>query len=118
LLPVEPIFEGIELLLSEAESSLALASLRFSDGEPNLLQAQALRPGISALLAGVEEGLSVLDFVHPLLGVGEKAVGIGPGLVQEVLSCPLGLLPSQGWVGRPDGGGILWRASEMISMAS
>jgi hypothetical protein len=36
-----------------------------------------------------------------------------------VLSCPLGLLPSQGWVGRPNGGGgVLWCASEMISMAS
>jgi hypothetical protein len=23
-----------------------------------------------------------------------------------VLSCPLGLFPSQGWVGRPHGGGI------------
>jgi hypothetical protein len=115
---VELIFEGMELLLSEAELPLMLASLCFSDGEPSLLQAQALNPGISALLAGVEEGLSVLDFVQPLLGVGKEAVGIGPGLVQEVLSCPLGLLPSQGWVGRPDGGGIFWRASEMISMAS
>jgi hypothetical protein len=82
------------------------------------LQAQALRPGISALLAGVEKGLSVLEFVQPLLGVGEKTIGICPGLVQEVLSCPLGLLPSQGWVGRPNGGGIFWRTSKMISMAS
>jgi hypothetical protein len=95
-LPVEPIFEGMELLLSEAEPLLALASLCFSDGEPSLLQAQALRPGISALLAGMEEGLPGLNLVQPLLGVGKKAVGIGPGLVQEVLSCPLGLLPSQG----------------------
>jgi hypothetical protein len=118
-LPVEPIFEGMELLLSEAELPLALTSLCFSDGEPSLLQAQALRPGISTLLMGMEEGLSVLDFVQPLLGIGQEAVGIGPGLVLEVLSYPLGLLPSQGWVGRPDGGGgIFWRASEMISMAS
>jgi hypothetical protein len=95
----------MELLLSEVESPLTLAGLHFSDGDPSLLQAQALRPGISALLAGMEEGLSVLDFVQPLLGIGEKAVSIGPGLVQEVLSCPLGLLPSQGWVGRPDSGG-------------
>jgi hypothetical protein len=71
----------MDLLLSEAESPLTLASLCFSDGEPSLLQAQDLRPGISALLAGVEEGLSVLDFVQPLLGVGEKTVGICPGLV-------------------------------------
>jgi hypothetical protein len=62
-LPVEPILEGMELLLSEAESPLALMSLYLSDGEPCLLQAQALCPGVSALLAGVEEGLAVLDFV-------------------------------------------------------
>jgi hypothetical protein len=37
-LPVEPILEGIELLLSEAESPLALASLCLLDGEPSLLQ--------------------------------------------------------------------------------
>jgi hypothetical protein len=71
----------MDLLLSEAKFPLAFASLCFSDGEPSLLQAQALSPGISALLAGVEEGLSVLDFVQSLLGVGEKAVGISPGLV-------------------------------------
>jgi hypothetical protein len=70
----------MELLLSEAESPLALASLCFSDSEPSLLQAQALCMRISALLAGMEEGLSVLDFVQPLLGVGEKTVGICPGL--------------------------------------
>jgi hypothetical protein len=71
----------MELLLLEAEFPLALASLCFSDGEPSLLQAQVLRPKISALLAGMEEGLSVLDFVQPLLGVGKEAVGIGLGLV-------------------------------------
>jgi hypothetical protein len=86
----------VELLLSEAKSSLAFSSLCFSDGKSSLLQAQALRPGISALLASMEEGLLVFDFIQPLLGIGEKAVGVRPGLVQEVLSCPLGLLPSQG----------------------
>jgi hypothetical protein len=54
---------------------------------------------------GVEEGLSVLDFIQSLLGVGEEVIGVGLGLVQEVLSRPLSLLPGQGWVGRPDGGG-------------
>jgi hypothetical protein len=86
----------MELLLSEAKSPLAFASLCFSDSEPSLLQAQALRPGTSALLASMKEGLPVFDLVQPLLGVGEKAIGIGPGFVQEVLGCPLGLLPSQG----------------------
>jgi hypothetical protein len=52
----------MELLLLEVESPLTLVSLSFSDGEPGLLQAQALRPRISALLASVEESLSVLDF--------------------------------------------------------
>jgi hypothetical protein len=52
--------------------------------------------GISALLAGVKEGLAVLDFFQPLLGVGLEAIGVGPGLVQEVLSHPLRLLSSQG----------------------
>jgi hypothetical protein len=36
-LPVEPIFEGVELLLSEAKLPLAFASFCFSDGEPSLL---------------------------------------------------------------------------------
>jgi hypothetical protein len=80
-LPVELVLEGMELLLSEAKLSLAFASFCFSNGEPSLLQAQALRARISALLVGVEEGLSVVDFVQPLLGVGEEAVGVGPGLV-------------------------------------
>jgi hypothetical protein len=108
----------MELLLSEAKSPLVLASLCFSDSEPSLLQAQALRPGISALLVGVEEGLSVLDFVQPLLGVGEESIGICPGLVQEVLSCPLASSPAKAGLGGPTVGGIFWRASEMISMAS
>jgi hypothetical protein len=86
----------MELLLSKAKSPLTLASLCFSDSEPSLLQAQALHLGISTLLAGMEKGLLVFDLVQPLLGIGEKAIGIGPGFVQEVLGCPLGLLPSQG----------------------
>jgi hypothetical protein len=53
----------MELLLSEAQLPLAFASLCFSNGEPSLLQAQALHAGISALLAGVKEGLAVLDFL-------------------------------------------------------
>jgi hypothetical protein len=53
----------------------------------------------------VEEGFSVLDLVHPLLGIAEEAVDVGPGLVKEVLSRPLSFLPGQGRVGRPNGGG-------------
>jgi hypothetical protein len=53
----------VELLLSEAQLPLAVASLCFSHGEPSLLQAQALRAGISALLAGMKEGLAVIDFL-------------------------------------------------------
>jgi hypothetical protein len=45
------------------------------------LLAQALRVGIGALLVGVKEGLAVLDFFQPLLGVGQEVVGVGPGLV-------------------------------------
>jgi hypothetical protein len=30
----------------------------------------------------MEEGLPVLDLFQPLLGIGEKAVGVRPGLVQ------------------------------------
>jgi hypothetical protein len=63
LLPVEPVLEGMELLLSEAKSPLALASLCFSDSEPSLLQAQALHLGISTLLASMEEGLLVFDLI-------------------------------------------------------
>jgi hypothetical protein len=86
----------VELLLSEAQFPLAVVSLRFSHGEPILLQAQALCTGVSALLAGVKKGLAVLGFLQPLLGVAQEAVGVGPGLVQEVLCCPLCLFPSQG----------------------
>jgi hypothetical protein len=71
----------MELLLSKAKSLLALASLSFSDYESSLLQAQALHLGISALLASVEEGLPVLDFIQPLLGVDQETVGVCPGLV-------------------------------------
>jgi hypothetical protein len=81
LLPVEPVFEGVELLLPEAQLPLAFASLRFSNGEPSFLLAQALRAGVSALLTGVKEGLAILDFFQALLGVGQEAVGVGPGLV-------------------------------------
>jgi hypothetical protein len=35
--PVESVFEGVELLLSEAQLLLAVTSLYFSHGEPNLL---------------------------------------------------------------------------------
>jgi hypothetical protein len=36
-LPVEPVFEGVELLLSEAQLPLAVTGLCFSNGEPSLL---------------------------------------------------------------------------------
>jgi hypothetical protein len=62
-LPVESVFEGVELLLSEAQLPLMVASLCFSHGEPSLLQAQALRAGISALFAGMKKGLMVLGFL-------------------------------------------------------
>jgi hypothetical protein len=71
----------MELLLSEAKSPLMLTSLYFSDGKPSLLQAQVLYPRISTLLASMEEGLPVLNLVQPLLGIGEKTVGVCPGLV-------------------------------------
>jgi hypothetical protein len=73
-----------------------VAILRFSHSEPGLLQAQALRAGIGTILAGVKKGLTVLDFLQSLLGVGQKAIDVGPGLVQEVLSRPLCLFSSQG----------------------
>jgi hypothetical protein len=38
-LPIKPVLEGLELLLSEVKSPLALASLYFSDSEPRLLLA-------------------------------------------------------------------------------
>jgi hypothetical protein len=62
-LPVEPVFEGVELLLSAAQLPFSIANFRFSHGEPSLLQAQALCAGIGALLAGVEKGLAVLGFL-------------------------------------------------------
>jgi hypothetical protein len=103
-LPLEPVLEGEELLLSEAQLPLAVASLRFSHDEPSLLQAQALCVGVGALLASMKKGLAVLSFLQPLPGIGQEAVGVGPGLVQEMLCCLFCLFPSQGWVGRPDGG--------------
>jgi hypothetical protein len=36
-LPVKLVFEGMELLLSEAQLPLVFASLCFSNGEPSLL---------------------------------------------------------------------------------
>jgi hypothetical protein len=101
----EPVLEGKELLLSEAKLPLTVMSFCFSNSEPSLLQTQALRAGISALLAGMEDGLSVLDLVQSPLSIGEEAIGIGPGLVEEVLSRPLSLLTGQGQVQRPNGGG-------------
>jgi hypothetical protein len=80
-LPVESVFKGVELLLSEAQLLLAVTSLCFLHGEPSLLQAQALHVGNGALLAGVEKGFAVLGFLQPLLGVGQEAIGVGPGLV-------------------------------------
>jgi hypothetical protein len=53
----------MELLLSAAQLSFTITNFRFSHSEPSLLQSQALRAGISALLTGVEEGLVVLDFL-------------------------------------------------------
>jgi hypothetical protein len=60
----------------------------------------------------------VLGFLQPLPSIGQEAIGVGPGLVQEVLHCLLRLFPSQSRVGGPTVEGILWRAAEMISMAS
>jgi hypothetical protein len=71
----------MELLLTEAQLPLAVASLCFSHSEPSLLQAQALHAGIDALLTGMKKGLAVLSFLQPLLGVGQEAIGVGPGLV-------------------------------------
>jgi hypothetical protein len=86
----------VELLLSEAQFPFAVANFRFPHGEASLLQAEALRTGIGALLTSVEKGLTVLGFLQPLPRVGEEAIGVGPGLVQEVLHCPLRLFPGQG----------------------
>jgi hypothetical protein len=60
--------------------------------------------GVGTLLAGVKKGLAVLDFLQPLLGIGQEAVDVGPGLVQDMLRHPFRLFPRQGWVRRPDGG--------------
>jgi hypothetical protein len=94
----------VELLLSAAQLPFAVVNFCFSHGKPSLLQAQALHAGIGALLTGVKEGLAVLGLLRPLPCVGKESVGVGPGLVQEVLSCPLCLFSSQGWVRRPNGG--------------
>jgi hypothetical protein len=72
-----------------------VANLRFPHSDPNLLQAQALCAGVSALLASMKQGLAVLSFLQPLPSIGQKAIGVGPGLVQEVLGRPLCLFHSQ-----------------------
>jgi hypothetical protein len=53
----------------------------------------------------VGKGFPVLGLLQPLSCIGKEAVGVGPGLVQEVLRCPPGLFTGQGWVGRPNSGG-------------
>jgi hypothetical protein len=60
-LPIEPVLEGEKLLLLEAQLPLAVASLYFMHGEPSLLQAQALRAGVGALLPSMKKGLAVLS---------------------------------------------------------
>jgi hypothetical protein len=62
-LPVEPVFEGVELLFSAAQLPFAIANFGFSHSEPSLLQAQVLHARIRALLAGMKEGLAVLGFL-------------------------------------------------------
>jgi hypothetical protein len=42
----------------------------------------------------MKKGLAVLGFLQPLLGVGQEAIGIGLGLVQEELCRLLRLFPS------------------------
>jgi hypothetical protein len=54
LLPVEPVLEGGELPLLEAQLLFAAANLCLPRSDPSLLQAQALRAGVSALLASME----------------------------------------------------------------
>jgi hypothetical protein len=63
LLPGEPVLEGGELLLLEAQLPFTVANFRFPHVDPSLLQAQALRAGIGALLASVKQGLAVLNFL-------------------------------------------------------
>jgi hypothetical protein len=62
-LPVEPVLEGGELLLLEAQLLFAAVNLCFPCSDPSLLQAQALRAGVSALLTTMEQGLAVLGFL-------------------------------------------------------
>jgi hypothetical protein len=81
-----------------------VVNLCLTRGDPSLLQAQAIRAGVSALLASMEQGLTDFGLLQPLPRIGKEAVGVGPGLVQEVLRRPPRLFPSQGWVGRPNGG--------------
>jgi hypothetical protein len=69
-LPGEPVLEGGELLLPEAQLPFAVANFRFPHSDTSLLQAQALRAGIGALLASVKQGLVVLSFLQPLPCIG------------------------------------------------
>jgi hypothetical protein len=57
---VELVLKGEKLLLLEAQLLFMAANLCFPRSDPSLLQAQALRTGVSALLASVEQGLAVL----------------------------------------------------------
>jgi hypothetical protein len=47
-----------------------VANFCFPHGDPSLLQALALRAGISALLASVKQDLAVLNFLQPLPCIG------------------------------------------------
>jgi hypothetical protein len=62
-LPVEPVLEGGKLLLLEAQSLFAVASLFLPCGKPSLSQAQALYSGVSALLTSVEQGFPLLSLL-------------------------------------------------------
>jgi hypothetical protein len=57
-LPVEPVLEGGKLPLLEVQLLFAAANLCLPRGDPSLLQAQALRAGVSALLPSMEQGLT------------------------------------------------------------
>jgi hypothetical protein len=66
----------------------------------------------------MKKGLAVLGFLQPLLGVGQEAISISSGLVQEMLRRPFRLFPAKAGLGGPTMEGILWHATEMISIAS
>jgi hypothetical protein len=117
-LPVEPILKGEELLLLAAQLLLMVAGLFLPGGEPCLEQAQAGRSGVGTFLAGVHLGLPHLGLLQTLPGVCEETISAGPSLVQEELRRLPRLLPSQGWVGRSNGEGVLCYAAAVISVAS